>query len=101
MHVLCLYPHIRFFLFLTLFFKLFLKLTLFIFFKKTNTFGRACLHGAANSLCRAMHGGAAGGSQRLRRPLTWQSYSYSPCTSAAVPAHKACMALWAGYGSAS
>ena len=51
-------------------FKLFLKLTLFFF--KTNTFGHVCLHGAANSRCHAMHGGAAGASQRLRRPLTWQ-----------------------------
>ena len=59
-----------FFIF-NIFFKLFLKLILFFFFK-TNTFGRACLHGVANSRCRTIHGGAAGGSQRLCRPLTWQ-----------------------------
>ena len=40
--------------------KLILNLTLFFFFK-TNTFGRACCHGVAKRLCRAMHGGAAGG----------------------------------------
>ena len=49
-----------FFIFNT-FCKLILNLTLFNFFFKTNTFGRAYCHGAAKSLCRAMHGGAAGG----------------------------------------
>ena len=40
-------------------FKLFLKLTLFIFFFKSNTLCRVYSHGAANSNCRAMHGGTA------------------------------------------
>ena len=47
-----------FFLFLTLF-KLFSNMTLFFF--KTNTFSRAYCHGTAKCLCRAMHGGVAGG----------------------------------------
>ena len=34
---------------------------LFVFFSKTNTFGRVYCHGAVKRLCRAMHGGAAGG----------------------------------------
>jgi len=38
---------------------------LFIYFFKTNTFGRAYLHGAAKSRCRAMHGGVVGA-------VTWQ-----------------------------
>jgi len=43
------------------FFKLILNLTLFYFFSKINTFGRAYCHGATKLLCSAMHGGAAGG----------------------------------------
>ena len=46
--------------FILTFLKLFLNLTLFILFFKSNTFGRAYSHGAANSSCRAMHEGAAG-----------------------------------------
>ena len=41
------------------FFKLILNLTLLVFFFKTNTFDRAYRYGAAKSLCRVMHGGAA------------------------------------------
>jgi len=41
------------------FFKLFLILTLFFFFK-SNTFGHAYFQSAEKELCRAMHGGAAG-----------------------------------------
>ena len=52
-----------FFIFNT-FCKLILNLTLFIFFSKTNTFGRAYFIGAAKRLCRALHGGAA-------RGVTW------------------------------
>ena len=43
-----------FFSFLTLF-KIIFKYDIFNFFFKTNTFERACSHGAAKSRCRAMH----------------------------------------------
>ena len=48
-----------FFLFLTFFKTIFKSNTVFFF--KTNTFGRTYCHGAPKSLCRTMHGGAAGG----------------------------------------
>ena len=49
-----------FFIFNT-FYKLILNLTLFYFFFKTNTFGRAYCHSAVKRLCRIMYGGAVGG----------------------------------------
>ena len=57
---------VRFFFIFDTFFKLFSNLTLFIFFFKTNTFGRAYCGGAAKSRRRAMHGGTA-------KVGTWQS----------------------------
>ena len=63
-----------FFIFNT-FFKLISNQILFVFFFKTNIFGRAYCHGMVKRLCRVMDGGAAGewrGDDRGCWPVTWQ-----------------------------